>query len=113
MSSVRPMSVIIGRVKSLFSYVHSTANSIRNRLPLKVLIPILLISLIAITSFAATVGVTTTTYSGEGGVSFIVIGCFTATSNGFQVVRSTTAATSLPATWSNGTTVNTLLTAGD
>lgn len=88
-------------------------SSIRNRLPLKVLIPVLAISLIAIGSFAASVIVTTTTYSGEAGVSYIVIGCFTAASNGFQVVRSSTAATSLPATWTNGGTCNTALTAGD
>jgi hypothetical protein len=96
------MHAIIGKVKRLFSWVHSRMSSIRNRLPLKVLIPVLVISLIAIGSFAASVTITSTTYSGEQGVSYIVIGCFTAASNGFQVVRVNTAPTSLPATWTNG-----------
>jgi len=87
-------------------------NSIRNRMPLKVLIPVLAISLFAIGSFAASVGVTTTSYSGEAGVNFTVVGCFTAASNGFQVVQSSQAASG-SVTWSNGTTCHTALIAGD
>lgn len=86
---------------------------IRNRLPLKILVPILAISIFSVASYAASVSVSTTTYAGQEGVSYNVGTAFTAASNGFQVVQSTTSATTLPATWSNGATVNTALTAGD
>jgi hypothetical protein len=106
------MYAIIRRVERLFSWVHSTMNSIRNRLPLKVLIPVLVISLFSIVSFAASVTVTTTSYSGQAGVSYIVIGCFTATSQGFQVVQSTNSTPSGTLTWVNGSTSHTAITAG-
>jgi hypothetical protein len=88
-------------------------NSIRNRLPLKVLIPVLIISIFAICSFAASVSVSTTNNAGQVGVLYLVNGYFTAASQGFQVVRSTTTASSQPATWTNGTTCNTALAQGD
>ena len=86
---------------------------IRNKLPLKVLLPILAISLFAVGSFATSVGVTTQAYAGQAGVNYVVSGGFTAASNGFQVVQSTAVASTQPATWANGGTVNTALTAGD
>jgi hypothetical protein len=87
--------------------------SIRNKLPLKVLVPILAVSLFAVGSFATSVGVTTQSYAGQGGVNYVVTGAFSPASNGFQVVQSTTTASTSPCTWSNGGTCNTALTAGD
>jgi hypothetical protein len=86
---------------------------IRNKLPLKILLPIMAISIFAVGSFATSVGVSSQSYAGQAGVQYTVTGGFSAASNGFQVVQATTAATTLPATWSNGATVNTALTAGD
>ncbi|HUI86175.1 MAG TPA: hypothetical protein VLY21_03365 [Nitrososphaerales archaeon] len=87
--------------------------SIRNKLPMKVLLPILAVSLFAVGSFATSVGVTTQSYAGQGGVNYVVTGAFSPASNGFQVVQSTATASTQPCTWSNGATCATALTAGD
>jgi hypothetical protein len=87
--------------------------SIRNKLPLKVLVPILAISLFAVGSFATSVGVTTQSYAGQAGVNYVVTGAFSPASNGFQVVQSATAASAQPCTWANGGTCNTALVAGN
>jgi hypothetical protein len=86
--------------------------SIRSRLSLKILLPLLLISMFSVASFAATVGVTTSTLQSQNGVYYVVYGGFTATSNGFFVVTNSGAATASPA-WATGTTAQTALTAGD
>jgi len=83
------------------------------RPPLKLLLPIFLISLFAILSFAITVTTTTTTYQADNGNLYNVATGFTAASNGFLVVQATTAASTLPVTWATGGTVNNALTAGD
>ena len=88
-------------------------STLRNKLPLKVMLPIMMISLFAVGSFATSVGVTTQSFAGEAGVNYSVTGAFTAASNGFQVVQSTTTASAQPCTWTNGGTCNTALTAGD
>jgi hypothetical protein len=81
-------------------------------LPLKILLPILAISIISIGGYAASVSVTTTTLQTDNGVYFNVIGGFTAASNGFLVVPSSASASTQPYTWSNGGTCQTALTAG-
>jgi hypothetical protein len=83
------------------------------RPPLKLLFPLLAISLFAVVSYAVSVTVTTTTYASDNGVYFNVTGGFTATSNGFNVVQAAGTATTLPATWANGGTVQNTLVAGD
>lgn len=83
------------------------------KLSLKLLVPLLAIAIFSIYSFAATVGVTTTTIQSENGVLFNVNGGFTAVSNGFSVVQSTAAASTQPLTWAPGGTCQTALTAGD
>lgn len=88
-------------------------SSLRNKLPLKVMLPILVISVFAVGSFATSVGVTTQSFAGEAGVNYTVTGAFTAASNGFQVVQTTTTASTQPCTWTSGGTCNTALTAGD
>jgi len=88
-------------------------STLRNKLPLKVMVPVLVISLFAVGSFATSVGVTSQTFAGEAGVNYTVSGAFTAASNGFQVVQTTTSASSQPCTWSSGGVCNTALTAGD
>jgi hypothetical protein len=87
--------------------------TMKNKMPLKVLVPILAISLFAVGSFATSVGVTTQSYAGQAGVNYVVTGGFSAASNGFQVVQATAVASAQPATWTNGGVVNTALTAGD
>jgi hypothetical protein len=82
------------------------------RLPLKLLVPLLVIALFAVYSFAANVAVTTSTIQSENGVLFNVNGGFTAASNGFSVVQSTGSASTQPATWANSGIVQTALTAG-
>jgi len=86
---------------------------IRRMLPLKLLLPILAVSLISIGSFAANVSVTQTTYQAQNGVYYNIAGGFTAVSNGFTVVQSAGAASAQPYTWSNGGTCQTALTAGN
>jgi hypothetical protein len=87
--------------------------SIKHLIPLKLFIPILIISLLAIVSFAASVTITTTTSQAVQGVIYNVVGGFTATSNGFQATYSAASASSLPVTWSNGGTVTTSTVVGD
>ena len=85
---------------------------IRNMLPLKILLPILAISLLSIGSFAATVSVSQTTYQAQEGVYYNVVGGFTPVSNGFTAVRAVGSASTQPFTWTNGGTCQTALTAG-
>ena len=85
---------------------------IRNKLSLWLIIPLLAITLFSVYSFAASVGVTSTTLQGENGVFYNVIGGFTPTSNGFSVVQASGVATPSP-TWVSGGTAQTALTAGD
>jgi len=87
--------------------------SLKHLIPLKLFIPILAISLLAVVSFAASVTINTSTYQTVQGVIYDVNGGFTAASNGFQVTYSAATATSLPAPWSNGGTVTTATVVGD
>ncbi len=82
------------------------------KLPLKLLVPLLAIAIFSVYSFAASVNVTTSTIQTENGVLFNVVGGFTAASNGFSVIQSAGAASTQPATWSNGGAVQTALVAG-
>jgi hypothetical protein len=86
--------------------------SVRSRLSLKILLPLLLIATFSVASFAATVGITTETYQSQNGVYYVVYGGFTATGNGFFVVTNGGSATPSP-TWTNGGAAQTALTAGD
>lgn len=85
----------------------------RKMLPLKILVPILAVSLISIGSYAATVSVTQTTYQTQDGVYYNVAGGFTAVSNGFTAVQATGSASAQPYTWTSGGTCQTALTAGN
>jgi hypothetical protein len=81
---------------------------------MKILIPLLAISLFSVGSYAASaVGVTQETYQAQNGVLYNIAGGFTASSNGFTVVPSSAAASSQPATWTSGGTAQTALTQGD
>jgi hypothetical protein len=86
---------------------------IKHRLPFKILLPLLAISIFSIASYAASVSVTQSNNQAVNGVYYNVAGGFTAASNGFQVVQASGPASSLPCTWSNGGTCQTALTAGD
>jgi hypothetical protein len=80
---------------------------------LKLLIPLLAISIFSVGSFAASVAVSTNTYQADNGIYYNVGSGFTAASNGFNVVQATGTASSLPCTWTNGGTCQTALTAAD
>lgn len=82
-------------------------------LPLKILLPLLAISIFSVASFAASVSVTQSNNQAVNGVYYNVAGGFTAASNGFQVVQATGSASTQPCTWSSGGTCQTALTAGD
>jgi len=84
-----------------------------SRPPLWVLIPILFTIVFSTVAFATSVSVAPVTYQGVQGVQFVVTGAFSATSNGFFVAQASSNATTLPANWSNGGTVQTALVAGD
>jgi hypothetical protein len=86
--------------------------SLRHFMPLKLLIPILVISMLAIVSFAASVTINTSTYQAVQGVIYNVVGGFTATNNGFAVTYSAATATG-SATWSDGGTVTTTTVVGN
>ena len=85
----------------------------KSRMPIKILIPLLVIAMFSVYSFATNVTITTTTTQSQNGVLFNVVGGFTAASNGFQVVYSSGAASTQPMTWSNGATCQTAATAGN
>jgi hypothetical protein len=93
-------------------HLRSKRFRLRNMLSLKILLPILAISLISIGGYAASVNVTQTTYQTQQGVYFNVVGGFTAASNGFLVVQSSGSASAQPFTWSNGGICQTAQTAG-
>jgi len=91
----------------------SRTATLRKRLRLKYLLPLLAICVFSVASYAATVQVTTSTYQGVNGVYYNVIGGLTAVSNGFLVVPATVA-TNSPCTWTaTGATCQTGLTVGD
>ena len=85
----------------------------KNRLPLKILVPILAVAVFSIGSFATTVSVSPATYQEQNGVQYNVTGVFSAQSNGFVVTQSSGIASTLPVTWADGGMVQTALTAGD
>ena len=87
--------------------------SLRHFMPLKLLIPILVISMFAVVSFAASVTINSATSQTVQGVLYNVAGGFTAASNGFVVTQSAATATTLPATWTNSGTVTTATVAGN
>jgi hypothetical protein len=82
-------------------------------MPLKILIPILIISLASVVSFAASVAVNNSTSETVQGVMYTVVGGFTAANNGFVVTQSAATASTLPVTWTNGGTVTSATVAGN
>ncbi|MDG7001493.1 MAG: hypothetical protein JRN15_20545, partial [Nitrososphaerota archaeon] len=83
------------------------------KLPLKIILPLLAISLFSVASFATTVGVSPATYQAENGVLYNITGGFSASSNGFTAVQTTATASTQPCTWTSGGTCETAVTAGD
>jgi hypothetical protein len=87
--------------------------AIKHSMPLKILIPILIISIASVVSFAASVAVNSSTSQTVQGVMYTVVGGFTAANNGFVVTQSPATASTIPATWTNGGTVTTSTVAGN
>jgi len=73
---------------------------------------LVLVSLMAVTSYASSVTITSSTYSGEQGVLYQVTGAFSASSNGFATAGAAVTASTQPCPWSNGGTCTTAITAG-
>ena len=97
-----PISLFMNKIRSL-----------RHFMPLKLLVPILIISVLSIVSFAASVSINSTTSQSVQGVVYNVTGGFSAASNGFVVTQSAATATTLPAAWANGGNVTTATVAGN
>jgi len=87
--------------------------SLRQFIPLKLFVAIMVISILAVVSFAASVTINTSTSQAVQGVIYNVVGGFNATSNGFAVTYSAASATTLPATWLSGANVTTATTFGN
>lgn len=87
--------------------------AIKKSMPLKILIPILIISMASVVSFAASIGVNSSTSQTVQGVMYTVTGGFTASSNGFTVTQSSATASDQPTTWSSNGIVTTATTAGN
>lgn len=88
-------------------------NTIKSSTPLKILIPILIISIVSIASFAASVAINSSTSQTVQGVMYTVTGGFTAANNGFVVTQSAATATTLPAAWTSNGTVTTATVVGN
>ena len=93
--------------------MNNLRKSIRHFMPLKILIPILVISMISVISFAASVSINSATSQTVQGVLYNVAGGFSASSNGFVVTQSAATATTLPAAWTSGGAVTTATVAGN
>ena len=85
----------------------------QTRSKLLLLLPILAVAAFSVTSYAATVTTSSVSNQAQYGVNFDLTTNFSAQDKGFSTVSSTTSASTQPATWSNGGTVNTALTKGD
>jgi hypothetical protein len=87
--------------------------AIKNSMPLKILIPILIISIASVVSFAASVAINQSTTQTVQGVMYTVTGGFTAANNGFVVTQSAATATTIPAAWANNGVITTATVAGN
>ncbi len=83
------------------------------RPPLKLLFPILAISILATVSYAVNVTVNNNNYLTENGVYYNVGTFWTAASNGFLVTPSSGSASTQPCPWVASTTCQTALNAGN
>jgi len=82
-------------------------------LPLKILIPILLIATLSLVSYAASITATTVNTQTISGVLYNVAGGFTATNNGFGLTAVAATATTLPYAWTPNGVVTMATVAGD
>jgi hypothetical protein len=73
---------------------------------------LILVSLMAVTSYATSVTISSTSYSGVQGVLYQVTGAFTVSSNGFATAGTAVAASAQPCPWSNGDTCTTAIAVG-
>jgi hypothetical protein len=87
--------------------------TIKHSMPLKILIPILIISIASVVSFAASVAVNSSTSQTIQGVMYTVTGGFVAENNGFVLTQTHVSSTKTPATWVNGGNVSTATVTGN
>jgi len=82
--------------------------------PLKILIPILLISVLSIVAFAASASISpTVAYQGVQGIQYNVAGGLSAANAGFLVTQTAATASPANAPWSTGSTLTTATVVGD
>jgi hypothetical protein len=70
----------------------------------KWLFVLIIVSVISVASYAATVSVTTVTYQAQYGLQYNITSNFSATDQGFTTVPATAAASAQPCTWATGGT---------
>lgn len=80
---------------------------------IKVLLPIMLVLVFSVVSYATSVSVNPVTYQNYQGVQFNVSGAFSAASNGFFVAQSAITASSQPCNWTNGGTCSAAVPSGN
>ena len=83
------------------------------RVPLKLLVPLLAISILSVYSFAVTFVVTTVPLQAADGILFEVNGGFTGVNNGFAIAPAMSVASMLPVKWLSGSVCQTALTTGN
>jgi len=87
---------------------------LRRFAPLKILIPILLISVMSIVAFAASASISAAvTYQGVQGIQYNVAGGLSAANAGFLVTQTAATASASNAAWSASGTLTTATVVGD
>ncbi len=76
----------------------------------KWLFVLVIVSVISVASYAATVSVTTVTYQAQYGLQYNITSNFSATDQGFSTVPVTVAASAQPCPWATGGTCRTAQT---
>lgn len=71
------------------------------RRELKIMLPLIVVAFVAVSSYATTVTVSSSTYQAQYGVSYDISGSFTAQDQGFATASSSQTASTLPCSWSN------------
>lgn len=82
------------------------------RTKMMVLVPLVLIGIMSVTSYAASVSVTSATKQAEYGVYYNVTASLTAANVGFQTAAVSGSASAQPCTWAAGGNCQTAVTSG-
>jgi len=86
---------------------------LRRYTPLRIIIPILLVSVISAVSFAASATISSSSYQGVQGVQYNVVGGLSAANAGFVVTQSAATASPANAPWSANGVLTTATVVGN